>query len=136
MHRGDLANVLAEAETHYHGRHPNSARRHAGATAHLPGGNTRTVLHFNPFPLTFASGCGNRLTDIDGLGYLDLLGEYSAGLYGHSNPIIHAAMQHALNDGLLLGGPTYTKRSWRQQSARASRRSISCDSQTPAPRRT
>ncbi len=105
MDRGDLANALAEAETHYHARHPNSARRHAGATAHLPGGNTRTVLHFNPFPLTFARGCGNRLTDIDGLGYLDLLGEYSAGLYGHSNPIIHAAMQHALNDGLVLGGP-------------------------------
>ncbi len=101
----DLAGALAAAESHYRARHPNSARRHAGATAHLPGGNTRTVLHYRPFPLTFARGHGNRLTDIDGLEYLDLLGEYSAGLYGHSNPIIHAAMHQALDDGLVLGGP-------------------------------
>ena len=101
----DLAGALAAAEAHYRARHPNSARRHASATAHLPGGNTRTVLHYSPFPLTFARGQGNRLTDIDGLEYLDLLGEYSAGLYGHSNPMIHAAMHQALDEGLVLGGP-------------------------------
>jgi glutamate-1-semialdehyde 2,1-aminomutase len=71
----------------------------------MPGGNTRTVLHYSPFPLTWARGRGNRLTDIDGLEYLDLLGEYSAGLYGHSHPIIQAAMKQAIEDGLTLGGP-------------------------------
>ncbi len=71
----------------------------------MPGGNTRTVLHYSPFPLTFASGSGNRLTDIDGFEYLDLLGEYSAGLYGHTHPIIQAAMKRAIEDGLTLGGP-------------------------------
>jgi glutamate-1-semialdehyde 2,1-aminomutase len=71
----------------------------------MPGGNTRTVLHYSPFPLTWASGEGSRLTDIDGLRYLDLLGENSAGLYGHSNPIIQAAMKQAIDDGLALGGP-------------------------------
>lgn len=102
---GDLARTLAEVETRYRERHSHSARRHEYATRHMPGGNTRTVLHYSPFPLTFASGRGNRLTDVDGFEYLDLLGEYSAGLYGHTHPIIQAAMKRAIEDGLTLGGP-------------------------------
>ncbi len=102
---GDLARTLAQLETRYRERHPHSARRHEEATRHLPGGNTRTVLHYSPFPLTFAGGRGNRLIDIDGFEYLDLLGEYSAGLYGHTHPILQAAMKRAVEDGLTLGGP-------------------------------
>src|SRR5476651_2105576 len=79
MRQSELASALAEVESHYAARHPLSERRHASAARHLPGGNTRTVLHFSPFPLTFAGGKGNRLTDVDGLSYQDLLGEYSAG---------------------------------------------------------
>lgn len=37
--------------------------------------------------------------------YTDFLGEYTAGLYGHSNPIIQAAVREALADGIVLGGP-------------------------------
>src|SRR5450432_727136 len=105
MRQSELASALAEVESHYSASHPISARRHASAAHHLPGGNTRTVLHYSPFPLTWAGGKGNRLTDVDGLNYLDLLGEYSAGLYGHSNPIIRAALRQAIDDGLVLGGP-------------------------------
>ena len=71
----------------------------------MPGGNTRSAVHYAPFPLTWAGGKGNRLTDIDGLDYCDFLGDYSAGLYGHSNPLILAAIKQALDDGLVLGGP-------------------------------
>jgi glutamate-1-semialdehyde 2,1-aminomutase len=101
----DLANALAEAEAQYRANHPKSAARQAEAAQHMPGGNTRTVLHFTPFPLTWAGGKGNRLTDIDGHEYLDLLGEYTAGLYGHSDPIIQAAFKKAIDDGTVLGGP-------------------------------
>ena len=105
QHDSDLARALADAELHYRARYPNSARRHADAARHLPGGNTRTVLHYSPFPLTWASGKGNRLTDLDGRTYLDLMGEYSAGLFGHSNSIIQEALKQAIDDGLVLGGP-------------------------------
>jgi glutamate-1-semialdehyde 2,1-aminomutase len=71
----------------------------------MPGGNTRTVLHFSPFPLTFERAEGCRLWDVDGKAYADFLGEYSAGLYGHSNPIIMEAAQRAIRDGIVLGGP-------------------------------
>lgn len=101
----DLGAALQEAEAHYRARHPKSASRQAEAARHMPGGNTRTVLHYSPFPLVWAGGKGNRLTDIDGREYVDLLGEYTAGLYGHSDPVIQAAQKRAIDDGTVLGGP-------------------------------
>ena len=101
----DLGLACEEVEATYRALHPNSARRHASAARHMPGGNTRSVLHYSPFPLTWAGGAGSRLRDADGLDYLDLLGEYSAGLYGHSNPIIQSALKQAIDGGMVLGGP-------------------------------
>ncbi|MDH3376909.1 MAG: aspartate aminotransferase family protein [Gammaproteobacteria bacterium] len=75
------------------------------ACALLPGGNTRTVLHYDPYPLTMRNGTGARLTDIDGHEYVDFLGEYSAGLYGHSDPVIRSAIDAALADGLVRCAP-------------------------------
>jgi glutamate-1-semialdehyde 2,1-aminomutase len=39
---------------------------------------------------------------VDGIEYVDLLGEYTAGLYGHSAPAIRSAVRAALDDGLSL----------------------------------
>src|SRR5215475_7808400 len=101
----DLTAAVAEAEARYVAANPQSATRYARATEAMPGGNTRTVLHYSPFPLTFAGGEGCHLRDIDGHGYADFLGEYSAGLYGHSNPVLQAAIKQAVDDGTVLGGP-------------------------------
>lgn len=69
----------------------------------LPGGNTRTVLHFDPFPFRVASAEGSRLTDIDGHRYIDLLGNYTAGLLGHSPASVRAAAHEAIDNGWALG---------------------------------
>jgi glutamate-1-semialdehyde 2,1-aminomutase len=96
---------LAEAQRHYVERRPESRRLHERAAEAMPGGNTRTVLFYTPFPAVLAKGEGCHVVDVDGHRYADFLGEYSAGLYGHSNPIIHAAVESALADGIVLGGP-------------------------------
>ena len=70
----------------------------------MPGGNTRTTLHNNPFPLTVVKGEGCRLWDADGHEYIDVLGEYTAGIYGHSHPVIRAAIDKALNHGWNYAG--------------------------------
>lgn len=101
----DLSSALDEAEARYRGANPLSLARHRAAGDAMPGGNTRTVLHYPPFPLTWSKGEGAALTDIDGHAYTDFLGEYTAGLYGHSNPAIQAAVRKALADGIVLGGP-------------------------------
>jgi glutamate-1-semialdehyde 2,1-aminomutase len=69
----------------------------------MPGGNTRTVLFYAPFPLAIAHGEGCRLRDMDGADYVDFLGEYTAGIYGHSHPVIRAAIDRALDGGINLG---------------------------------
>ncbi len=100
-----LDTVLDELKESYANANPRSAAQHRLACESLPGGNTRTVLHFDPFPLTIAGGSGAILTDLDGHGYTDFIGEYTAGLFGHSNPKIVEAVHSALADGILLCGP-------------------------------
>src|ERR671933_2585575 len=101
----DLGGQVAEALRRYVERNPESRRLHAERARFMPGGNTRTVIHVPPFPLTILKGDGARLTDADGHVYVDLLGEYTAGLYGHSHPVIAAAIRDALDDGIVLGAP-------------------------------
>mgnify|MGYP006271913087 FL=1 len=100
-----LEAAVADAVARYTAANPASRARHEAASAHLPGGNTRTILHFSPFPLTLTDGEGARLTDADGHVYRDYLGEYTAGLYGHSHPVIRSAIDEALDHGVTLGGP-------------------------------
>ncbi len=100
-----LEDALADAEARYVAANPRSGARHAEAARALPGGNTRSILFYPPFPVTITRGEGARLFDLDGHEYLDFLGEYTAGLYGHSDPVIHAAIKQALADGILLGAP-------------------------------
>ena len=99
----DLVTRLAGAEARYVAANPESRRMHQERARFMPGGNTRTTIHQPPFPLTIVRGDGASLTDADGHEYVDFLGEYTAGLYGHSNPVIVDAIQNALADGFVLG---------------------------------
>jgi glutamate-1-semialdehyde 2,1-aminomutase len=101
----DLAALVADAERRYAESNPESRRLHERRARSLPGGNTRTTIHLAPFPLTIVRGEGARLTDADGHVYVDFLGEYTAGLYGHSHPVIVQAIRDALDDGFVLGAP-------------------------------
>ncbi len=100
----DLKAALERARTEYAARNRRSGELYDQACAVLPGGNTRTVLFYPPFPVTLVKGEGSRLWDADGHEYIDFLGEYSAGLFGHSHPAIRAAIERALDDGIDLGG--------------------------------
>ena len=95
--------ALDEAKRAFSAARPRTEAMQARAAAVMPGGNTRTVLFSAPFPVRVEKAEGSRLTDIDGHSYLDLLGEYSAGIYGHSHPRILAAAKDALAMGLNLG---------------------------------
>jgi len=98
----DLEAALAEAREAYAAARPNSAAIHARAREVLPGGNTRTVLFYTPFPTAMVRGEGARLWDADGREYLDLCGEYSAGLFGHSERRILEAVKAAMDRGINL----------------------------------
>ncbi|WP_328598886.1 aminotransferase class III-fold pyridoxal phosphate-dependent enzyme [Pseudooceanicola pacificus] len=97
-----LATALAGAEAAYARRCAGSAAANARAARVMPGGNTRTSLWNDPFPLCVASGEGCRITDVDGHTYVDLLGEFTAGIYGHTPPELAAAVAAAQADGINL----------------------------------
>lgn len=99
-----LETALEQAHEQYTRKHALSRKSHEEASRYMPGGNTRTVLFANPFPLTIESGNGCHLTTVEGVRYTDFLGEYTAGIYGHSHPQIKAAVQTALEGGWNYGG--------------------------------
>ena len=98
----DLEAALAEARDIYTTARPQSAAAHEAARAVMPGGNTRTTLFYTPYPTAMKSGQGCYLEDVDGNKYLDLCGEYTAGLFGHSDPRIQAMLHQVIQNGISL----------------------------------
>jgi glutamate-1-semialdehyde 2,1-aminomutase len=105
-----LNQAILDARSRYTALNPLSQAADKDAERYFPGGNTRTVLHYDPFPLTMVGGEGAEIDDLDGHRYVDFVGEFSAGLFGHSNEIIKSAINTALNDGFVMGAPTKYER--------------------------
>jgi glutamate-1-semialdehyde 2,1-aminomutase len=99
-----LAATLERLEAGYRQANPTSERMFERAKGVMPGGNTRAVLYYDPFPLTFVRGEGATVTDADGHSYANYVGEYGAGLFGHSDPRLKHAAIAAIEDGVMLGG--------------------------------
>jgi len=97
--------AVAQLEERYVGANPKSGAQFDASLKTMPGANTRSVLFYDPFPVTLVGGKAAVVTDLDGHDYVDFLGEYTAGLYGHSDPTIAAAVRKALAAGTVLGGP-------------------------------
>jgi glutamate-1-semialdehyde 2,1-aminomutase len=101
----DIAAATKRVRDRYVAANPKSKAAQEAARAVFPAGNTRATLGYQPFPLTIANGVGAEVEDADGHAYVDCVGEYSAGLFGHSNPTIRSAIVKALDAGIVLGGP-------------------------------
>ncbi|KAF2672151.1 PLP-dependent transferase [Microthyrium microscopicum] len=89
---------------HYIHSNPRSRAAHTEACTYLPGGNTRSNLYHEPFPLTLVSGHDCFVTSLDGDELLDFVGEMTAGIFGHSHPRILNAITEATRNGISLGG--------------------------------
>jgi glutamate-1-semialdehyde 2,1-aminomutase len=96
--------ALSRARIDYNDRNVESRRLHLSACEVLPGGNTRTLFYHPPFPLTFVRGHDSVLVDADGHDYIDMLGDYTAGLLGHSDRRARDAAMAALDVNMSVGG--------------------------------
>ncbi len=99
----DLDDALTRARDRYVATHPRSRDLAERARRVLPGGNTRSVLHVDPFAFRVAGADDAYLRDVDGHRYLDLLGDYSAGLLGHRPRAVADAVRRRLEAGWSLG---------------------------------
>ncbi len=79
--------ALAAVRARYVLDHQHSSQLADRARRVLPGGNTRSVLHVEPFGFRVVGADGAHLVDADGHRYLDLLGDYSAGLLGRRRDV-------------------------------------------------
>src|SRR6266480_2781349 len=72
----------------------------------MPGGNTRSAVFRNPYPIYAASGSGSRIFDVDGIEYLDFINNASALIHGHAHPAIVDAVTTQVQKGASFSLPT------------------------------
>jgi glutamate-1-semialdehyde 2,1-aminomutase len=83
---------MIDPEEVYRRTTPSSRALHERAVKAMPGGTTRTTTYFDPYPLYIDRGEGCRIWDVDGVDRIDMLGNYTAMILGHSHPKVVEAI--------------------------------------------
>lgn len=90
----------------YRDRTPASAAAFGAGAMVLPGGDTRSTLHHEPYPVHLVRGVGARLWDADGNEYLDFTNNHTALVHGNAFPPVLNAARQQMDQGLCFGTPT------------------------------
>jgi len=72
---------------------PRSRELWERATRSLPGGNSRTTIFQEPYPVYFERGEGCRVVDADGVERIDFINNYTSLVLGHCHPRVVEAVQ-------------------------------------------
>jgi len=75
----------------------------------MPGGNTRTTVFIDPFPIYAARGEGCRVWDVDGNAYYDCINNFTSMIHGYGQPDVVAAVAGQLPYGTAFGAPTLSE---------------------------
>jgi len=76
------------------------------ALASLPGGNTRTTVFMQPYPIYAARGEDCRIWDVDGNEFIDCINNFTSLIHGHAHPALIEAATRQLALGSAFGLPT------------------------------
>jgi glutamate-1-semialdehyde 2,1-aminomutase len=83
-----------------------SAQLHRRALRVMPGGNTRTTVHLDPYPPYVVAGRGQIIVDAEGQERIDFLNNYTSLIHGHADPDIVEAVSQQARLGSSFGMPT------------------------------
>jgi glutamate-1-semialdehyde 2,1-aminomutase len=75
------------------------------ACCFLPGGDSRSTLFFEPYPLFFDRGEGTTVWDLDGNCYVDFTGNHTALIHGYQHAGTLAAVRAQMERGLCFSYP-------------------------------
>ena len=105
MDRTRVTDLLARERRAFAAAHPRSAAAHAAASGHLFGGVPMTWMNkaAGGFPLYLDRARGARVTDLDGVEYVDFALGDTGAMAGHSPPATVAAVRRRIEE---LGGIT------------------------------
>jgi glutamate-1-semialdehyde 2,1-aminomutase len=94
---------------HYPDDFRESRRLFERARKVMPGGNTRTTVYIDPFPIYAARGEGCRIWDVDGNAYYDCINNFTALIHGYGQPDVTAAVIDQMPHGTAFGAPTLSE---------------------------
>lgn len=94
--------IIAE----YKKRFPLSRERHEKLVQYIPGGATRSLSYFKPWPLHISHGQGAHVYTHEGHALLDVTNAYGALIHGHGDPDVTAAVCAGIARGSQYSTPT------------------------------
>jgi len=95
----------ADLVREYRDRTPASAAAFEAARRVLPGGETRAVTTYPPYPVILTEGQGAWLLDLDGHRYLDLVNNYTSLVHGNAFGPVNDELAELLPRGLAFASP-------------------------------
>ena len=85
---------------------PRSRELQAEAARYLPGGSSRAVTYFEPYPFFIDHAEGHYVQDVDRNRYLDFMLNATTYVVGHANPLVVEAVTEQAAKGFSYSGPT------------------------------
>ncbi|MCP3875601.1 MAG: aspartate aminotransferase family protein [Desulfobacteraceae bacterium] len=90
----------------YREKFPISKERHEKLINYIPGGATRSLSYFKPYPIHIDYGQGAYVYTHEGHKLLDVTNAYGAIVHGHGDPDIAKAVQEGIAKGSQYSTPT------------------------------
>ena len=106
MTQSSLEKIKQGILERYRERTKKSLARRKKNAQYLPGGDTRSIAYYPPYPFTAAEGKGSRLYDLDGNEYIDCVNNMTALIHGHAHPHIVDAICRQAAKGTAHAAPT------------------------------
>lgn len=104
--------TLDQLVAEYRDQNAKSQQLFRRAQDSLPGGNTRTGVYVDPFPIYTDAGAGVYVTDVDGNRRLDFVNNATALILGHQHPNVAHALTERIAQGTAFFGPTALEIEW------------------------
>lgn len=90
----------------YKDKFPVSKERHEKLIKYIPGGATRSLSYFKPYPIHIDYGKGAFVFTHEGHRLLDVTNAYGAVVHGHGDPDVVKAVQDGIAKGSQYSTPT------------------------------
>lgn len=104
-----LEGAYRRAVAAYRERTPASAAQFERSCAVLAGGNTRSNLHTDPYPVVIDHASGAELVDIDDNLYLDFNSDYTVAIHGHSPQRLFEVASQQMARGMSWGARSHAE---------------------------
>ena len=102
----NLEQIKADIVEKYKAMTPKSQELFEESKKWLPGGGTRNITYFYPYPFYITKGEGCYLEDVDGNRYIDIQNNMTVLLHGHAHPKMTEALQKQASLGTAHNAPT------------------------------